>query len=166
MRVAIRPVAASDQRPFVVASRLSIALHSPWVDAPQDAAAFRSYVERFDGKHHFGFVVLAPGSMEIAGAINLTNVVLGAFRSGYLSYFAFHGYANQGIMSQGLRAVVRYAFSTLALHRLEANIQPANVASIALVRSCGFQKEGFSPAYLKVRGRWRDHERWAIVRGR
>jgi ribosomal-protein-alanine N-acetyltransferase len=37
---------------------------------------------------------------------------------------------------------------------------------MALVRRCGFEREGYSPAYLKPRGRWRDHERWALVRGR
>jgi ribosomal-protein-alanine N-acetyltransferase len=62
--------------------------------------------------------------------------------------------------------VVKHAFKVMKMHRLEANIQPANVPSIALAASCGFQKEGFSPRYLKVRGKWRDHERWAIVRGR
>jgi NADH dehydrogenase [ubiquinone] 1 alpha subcomplex assembly factor 7 len=36
-------------------------------------------------------------------------------------------------------------------------------ASIALVKSCGFSLEGYSPRYLKIGGRWRDHERWAIV---
>jgi hypothetical protein len=51
----------------------------------------------------------------------------------------------------------------IQLHRLEANIQPANLASIAVVRKCGFKKEGFSPKYLKIPGRWKDHERWAIV---
>ena len=55
------------------------------------------------------------------------------------------------------------AFRSLKLHRLEANIQPANAASIALVRACGFSKEGYSPRYLKIGGRWRDHERWAIL---
>jgi [ribosomal protein S5]-alanine N-acetyltransferase len=49
------------------------------------------------------------------------------------------------------------------VNRLEANIQPGNTASIALVKSCGFMKEGYSPKYLKINGRWRDHERWAIL---
>jgi ribosomal-protein-alanine N-acetyltransferase len=66
-------------------------------------------------------------------------------------------------MCNGLRAVVRHAFAKLKLHRLEANIQPTNVASIALVQACGFTKEGYSPRYLKIGGRWRDHERWAIL---
>jgi len=59
--------------------------------------------------------------------------------------------------------VPRYAVRILKLHRLEANIQSSNAASIALVRACGFRKEGFTPKYLKVYGRWRNHERWAVL---
>tara|TARA_R110002167_G_scaffold68996_1_gene194675 strand:+ start:643 stop:834 length:192 start_codon:yes stop_codon:yes gene_type:complete len=52
----------------------------------------------------------------------------------------------------------------LNLHRLEANIQPDNIASIKLVANNGFIKEGFSRNYLKVGGvEWKDHERWASV---
>ncbi len=89
--------------------------------------------------------------------------MLGLFQSGYLSYYAMAGHERQGLMREGLRAVIRHAFKELRLHRLEANIQPGNTASIALVRSCGFSKEGYSPRYLKIGGRWRDHERWAIL---
>jgi len=65
-------------------------------------------------------------------------------------------------MSQALELTLAHAFGPLRLHRLEANIQPANTASIALVRRAGFVNEGFSERYLKVGGRWRDHERWAL----
>lgn len=109
-------------------------------------------------------MVYVRASGQIVGAINLTNVVMGAFRSGYLSYFAFAGHERHGYMRTGLNAVVRHAFGKLKLHRVEANIQPENLASIALVRSCGFRREGYSPAYLKIGGKWRDHERWARVR--
>lgn len=43
------------------------------------------------------------------------------------------------------------------------DIQPENVASIALVRRLGFQREGYSPRYLRINGEWRDHERWALL---
>jgi len=109
------------------------------------------------------FLVCSRTSDQIVGVINLTNVVLGGFRSGYLGYYAFAGFERQGFMRSGLRSVVRHAFAKLKLHRLEANIQPGNLASIALVRACDFNKEGHSPRYLKIGGRWRDHERWAIL---
>ena len=66
-------------------------------------------------------------------------------------------------MGEGLERVLRFAFRTQKIHRLEANIQPGNSASKRLVRRAGFGWEGFSPRYLKILGRWRDHERWAIT---
>jgi ribosomal-protein-alanine N-acetyltransferase len=66
-------------------------------------------------------------------------------------------------MREGIQLVLRNAFLTLRLHRVEANIQPGNRASIALARGAGFRREGFSPRYLKIGGRWRDHERWALL---
>jgi ribosomal-protein-alanine N-acetyltransferase len=67
-------------------------------------------------------------------------------------------------MSEGLRLALRRAFGQLGLHRVEANIQPGNTALRALVRRLGFRREGFSRRYLKIAGRWRDHERWALLR--
>lgn len=87
----------------------------------------------------------------------------GLFQSACFGYYAFAGHERQGLMREGLGQVVRVAFGSMGLHRLEANMQPENAASIALARSCGFLQEGYSPRYLKIRGRWRDHERWAIV---
>jgi [ribosomal protein S5]-alanine N-acetyltransferase len=72
-------------------------------------------------------------------------------------------FSRKGLMTEALRAAVDYAFNDLGMHRLEANIQPENRASIALVRRLGFQKEGFSPRYLRINGEWRDHERWALL---
>ena len=85
------------------------------------------------------------------------------FHSAYLGYYAGRPYAGQGYMTEGMGLVLRHAFTGMRLHRVEANVQPENVASIALVKRSGFKLEGFSPRYLKVAGRWRDHQRWAIL---
>ena len=162
-RIYIRNPESADQKAFLGSARTSYALHHPWVSAPRTPAAFRRYVERMKEPANCGFLVCRKGTGGLVGVINSTNIVLGPFRSGYLGYYAFSGFEGQGLMREGLRAVVRHAFGSLRLHRLEANIQPGNAESIALARSCGFSKEGFSPRYLKIGGRWRDHERWAIV---
>jgi ribosomal-protein-alanine N-acetyltransferase len=101
----------------------------------------------------------------IAGVVNVNSIIRGRFQSASIAYAAFAPTAGKGYMSEGLALVVRYAFEGLRLHRLEAQIQPENRASIALVRRTGFRQEGISPDLLFIDGAWRDHERWAITSG-
>jgi len=162
--VSLRQPTLADEHAFVTAAQRSRTLHRPWTSAPCDSAEFRAYVERMRAPGNMAFLVCRGDSGELAGVINLTNVVMRFFCSGYVGYYAFAGHEGQRLMRAGLRAVVRQAFGAMKLHRLEANIQPGNAASIALVASCGFSKEGYSPRYLKIGGRWRDHERWALVK--
>jgi len=161
-RVRLRQVTLADQREFLASMKASRALHYPWVSAASTPKLFRAFIERMSRPENCGLLVCEHENNRILGVINITNIVLGVFRSGYLGFYAFAGFERRGLMSKGLRAAVRHAFDKLKLHRLEANIQPGNTASIALVKSCGFSKEGYSPRYLKIGGRWRDHERWAI----
>jgi ribosomal-protein-alanine N-acetyltransferase len=163
MRVEIRHPTTADMRVFVAAARRSKALHHPWINAPDTPAKYHAYLKRMVAPLNYGFLVCRSTDQALVGVINLSNIVQGAFKSGYLGYYAFSGFERQGYMKLGLKAVVRYSFKTLKLHRLEANIQPGNEASIRLAASCGFHKEGYSRRYLKINGRWRDHERWAIL---
>jgi ribosomal-protein-alanine N-acetyltransferase len=119
-------------------------------------------LKRFDSPAHAGYWVLTEAN-ELAGVININEIVGGSFRSGYLGYYAFAPHNGHGYMTAGIRAVVSRAFRTLRLHRLEANIQLDNEASRRLIQRLGFRLEGFSPRYLKIAGKWRDHERWALT---
>ena len=161
--VVFRRPALADQNEVTALARASRALHKPWVTAPSTPEQFAAYLARMQESVNHGFLICHAKRGSIVGVVNVTNVVLGSFRSGYLGYYVFSGYEQQGFMRAGLLQIVRHAFKALRLHRLEANIQPGNVASIALVKSCGFTKEGYSPKYLKIAAQWRDHERWAIL---
>ncbi|MGP4769212.1 GNAT family N-acetyltransferase [Acinetobacter sp. PFS20] len=134
----------------------SVQLHQPWAYPPAD---FQTYLEQ----EHRYFVCLTD-SHAIAGTFNISNIIRGHFHSAYLGYEAFHPYQGHGYMTQGLKLLLKEAFENLNLHRLEANIQPDNIASIQLVSKAGFIKEGFSRQYLQIGGKtWKDHERWAIL---
>jgi ribosomal-protein-alanine N-acetyltransferase len=159
----LRAPDARDRRAFLAAVQISAGLHRPWINAPSTTLGFHAYLKKMAEPPNHAYLVCRRDTGQMAGVINLTNVIMGPFRSGFLGYYAFAGQQQQGFMRDGLKAVVREAFRTLKMHRLEANIQPGNRASVALARSCGFTQEGFSPRYLKIGGRWRDHERWAIV---
>jgi ribosomal-protein-alanine N-acetyltransferase len=147
---------------FLEAVKRSRSLHGRWVQPPATLDQYRAFLQRFRRPTHLShFLEAEDGSL--VGVINISEIVRGAFCSGYLGYYAFAPHQGRGHLRAGLDAVVRLAFRRYALHRLEANIQPENLRSIALVRSLGFRKEGYSPRYLKIAGRWRDHERWALT---
>ena len=161
--VRLVPVALADQAEFLAAVARSRELHRPWVTPPATATAFRAMFKRSQDPANLMCLVRRCDTGALVGYINTGNIIRGAFQSAFLGYYAFAGHERQGLMRAGLRLAIRTAFTELKLHRLEANIQPDNAASIALARSCGFAREGFSPRYLKIAGRWRDHERWAIL---
>ena len=163
-QVTIRTPQWGDCEAFLLAVRRSRALHGSWI-APKAKTPkeFGDYIQRFASDRHCGHLVIHRGSGDLIGVININDVIRGAFQSASLGYYAFMPYAGRGLMRAGMLLVLRHAFGKLKLHRLEANIQPANSASIALIQKCGFVCEGTSRRLLKVRGRWRDHERWALL---
>lgn len=77
-----------------------------------------------------GFLICLRGTGSIVGVIHINSIIRGRFQNGSLSYAAFAPRAGQGYMSEGLGLVPRYAFGQLRLHRLDAQIQPGNHASL------------------------------------
>ena len=147
---------------FIAAVNRSRALHSGLVAPPSTREEFRAYVVRFRRPTHVAHFICLPGS-DLVGVVNVSEIVRGAFQSAYLGYYAFVPHDGQGHMARGLQLVLARAFRKYRLHRVEANIQPHNWRSIALVKRLGFRLEGVSSRYLMVEGRWRDHERWALT---
>src|SRR5215470_16032122 len=162
-RVVLRTPDASDRDELLRLARASRRLHRRWVDPPADASAFRSFLQRGRLPSVRTLLVIRREDRAIVGVFSLSQIFLGNFRSAYLGYWVGAPYGGQGYMTEGMALLLRHAFGPLKLHRVEANVQPGNVASRALVRRTGFRREGFSPRYLKIGGRWRGHERWAVT---
>ncbi len=162
-QVFLRHPVPEDEAEFIQLVRSSRTLHHPWAYPPSTQQAFVDYLQRSQSERHVSLLVCETSSGAIAGVINLNEIIRGAFQSAFLGYYAHANFAGRGYMTAGLGLALQYAFSGLRLHRLEANIQPANQPSIRLVKRCGFRLEGLSPSYLCINGEWRDHERWAIL---
>jgi ribosomal-protein-alanine N-acetyltransferase len=160
-RVFLQPPAQDDEDEFLAVMRASRKAYRPYMYPPLDSEAYRAYLASL-GERKYGFLARRRDDGALVGWANVSEIVRGALQSAFLGYGGTAAHGGQGYMTEAIGLVVRQAFGPLGLHRLEANIQPGNAASIALAKRCGFEKEGFSPRYLKVGGRWRDHERWAI----
>jgi ribosomal-protein-alanine N-acetyltransferase len=163
-RVALRHLTWADEDEFVRLAKGSASLLHPWMELPVTAEEFRAFMARRDEPDNVGLAVCDRSDGTLAGGVNINNIVHGRFQNGYLGYWAFAPAAGRGYMSEALKLVISYAFGELGLHRLEANVQPENAASIRLVQRSGFRNEGYSPHYLFIDGDWRGHERWAITR--
>jgi ribosomal-protein-alanine N-acetyltransferase len=162
-RVYLRTPAGSDAVEFISLMRASRSFHRPWATAPADEERFAAYLADSRRPDFEAMLACRLDDDAILGFFNLSQIARGLLQSAYLGYAVGKPFAGQGYMRQGLELVLRSAFTDLRLHRVEANIQPGNKASIALAQGAGFRREGFSPRYLKIGGRWRDHERWAIL---
>jgi len=163
MEVVLSEPSPSDAAEFIDAVRESRPLHAPWLGLADTPEAFAAYLDRVVRDDQASYLIRHRACGGLVGVANVSNIVRGGLQSGYLGYGAFASHAGRGLMTEGLRAVLGSVFGDVGLHRVEANIQPGNTRSIAVVRRLGFQKEGFSRRYLKVGGEWRDHERWALL---
>ena len=166
-RVALRPPTAADAPAFLAAVEGSRRLHGRWVQAPSTPAQFRAYLKRYATRDaaatHAGLVAVRKEDGALVGVFNFSNIVRGPFRSAYLGYYALAPLAGRGYMTEAFALALDFAYAKLGLHRVEANVQPTNRRSIALVARVGLAREGYSRRYIKIAGRWRDHVRFAML---
>lgn len=162
-RVFLRPPVPSDAAEFCATMRASRRHFARWGHPPYHVATFRGWLRGRPGEATRRFLICRLHDGAILGQISLGNVVRGLFQSAYTGYYLARPFWGAGYMTEALALTLRHAFRALRLHRVEANIQPENARSLALVRRLGFRREGLSPRMLKLGGRWRDHERWAML---
>jgi [ribosomal protein S5]-alanine N-acetyltransferase len=143
--------------------RASRAHLRPWIYAAETASDYDRLIERSRGDDYEFLLVCLKANGAIAGSFQLSQIFRAGFQNAYLGFAIGAAYAGQGYGREGLELTLRHAFTRLRLHRVEANVQPANDRSKGLVERCGFRLEGYSPRYLKIGGRWRDHERYALT---
>lgn len=167
--VRIRRPEPSDRAEWCALWDASWAFLKPWMPRPESPAAgaadarFEQILSTRDTPTDQKHLVCRASDDRIVGMVNLSQVFHGPFCNAVMGYWVGKPYARSGCTSQGVRLVLARAFGELGLHRVEANIIPANKASLALARRVGFREEGYSPRYLEIAGAWEDHVRFAMT---
>lgn len=161
------PEAAAVVRDYGLRSRES---HTPWDPTrPSDywelpIVAQRLHVQLIEAELDRSLCTYLSAKSapdQVIGALNLRNITRGSLMSAVIGYGLSPEAVGSGFMSEAIDRIVEVAFDELGLHRLEINIVPRNARSIAVAERCGFRREGLSPRYLKIAGRWEDHVRYA-----
>jgi [ribosomal protein S5]-alanine N-acetyltransferase len=163
------PEEAAAVRDFGVRSR---EFHAPWDpirsadfwDLPQVAERLR--VQTLEAQQQTSLCLVFSDKndpVRIIGVANLRNIIRGAMLGCHLGYALAPDATGRGFMTEAVERIVRIAFDELALHRVEANVIPRNVRSIAVLERAGFSPEGVSPRYLRIAGVWEDHVRYGII---
>ena len=170
-RVYLRPARQSDWRAWANLRSESRDFLVPWEPSwSSDAlsrAAFRRRLRSHEAEWQRGtgysFLLFRADDDALVGGVTLSNVRRGVAQSASLGYWVGEPFARQGYMTEGLRAILDFAFDRLALHRIEAACLPGNRASQGLLLKSGFKEEGYSRQYLRINGRWQDHRLFAVL---
>jgi len=133
---------------------------------PCGDVAFRRLLDGAFTDRTLRLLVCTSLDQRIIGQITFGGISRGCFQSCFIGYWMGRAFTGQGLMIEALSLATKFAFAQLDLHRIEANIAPSNHVSRAVAKRCGFRYEGRARRLLHLAGRWRDHERWAIVRNR
>lgn len=118
---------------------------------------------RNDGGVLFGIFEQNGEPSKVLGRISVSGIIRGIWQNGFVGYSIAGSRAGQGYMTEALQRVVRYGFTDLRLHRLQASIIPRNTASLRVADKCRFRHEGRALRYLKINQTWEDHDIFAIT---
>lgn len=171
LKIYLRPPADSDFPQWVELRQKSRDFLVPWEPTwPRDALTrgswrrrLRHYGEEWHEGTSYSFLLFRNSDDALLGGITLSNVRRGVAQTGTIGYWVGASYARQGVMTQGVELMLRFAFHDLGLHRVEAACLPVNTASRGLLTKCGFRQEGYAPQYLKINGIWEDHVLFAML---
>jgi len=103
------------------------------------------------------------GVNELAGCVSYSQIIYEPFLSCYLGYKTDADFCGRGLMTEAIRFSSERLFRDYKMHRIEAAVMPINSASKRVLEKCGFRYEGYSSKYLRIRGNWEDHERYALL---
>ncbi len=166
-RLTLRPLTMRDAEDVYAYSRdPEVARHVLW-DAHRSIADSRAYLRFILRQYRDGL----PSSYGVV--LKATGRVVGTI--GFMWYSEENstvevGYSlarplwNQGLMTEALDALLTLSFTTLRLHRVEAQHESDNPASGRVMAKCGMRHEGTLRGRIRNKGRYADVELYAILR--
>ena len=169
--VRLRPHRSGDFEEWAALRARSRAFLQPWEPTwPVDDLTRSAWRRRLSAYAHdierglaYPFLVFRQSDNAMVGGITLSNVRRGVAQMGSIGYWVGEEFTRNGYTVSAVRAVSRFSFERLGLHRLEAACIPTNEPSRGVLLKAGFTQEGLARAYLRINGIWEDHLLFGLV---
>ncbi|MDH4992770.1 GNAT family protein [Aquamicrobium lusatiense] len=170
-KVRLRMPQANDYREWAELRAISRAFLEPWeprwMPDEFERSAWRLRINHYRRDYAQGaamaFFMYERGHGRLVGGITLGNIRHGVSKSAQIGYWIGQPYAGQGLMTDAVKTLSRFAFGELTLHRIEAACIPENSRSIRVLEKAGFRREGLLRSYLRINGVWQDHYLYARI---
>lgn len=112
------------------------------------------------------YLFLRENPREPVGEVIFDQIVRRSFQSCFLGYLLGEAHEGKGYMTEALKAAMPFAFGPMNLHRVSAAHAPRNRKSCRVLEKLGFHVAGFERRYLRINGRWQDHEVHVLLNDR
>lgn len=173
-RLVVRPVADDDADALLAlfgdAARMRFWGHAP-LRTPEEARSYIDGIRQGAARGDLLQWAIAPATGDrlgegrsLIGTCTLAEVDR-THRRAELGVAVAAGYEGEGIAFEAARAVIRYAFDELDLHRITADADPRNSAGLALLARLGFRREGRLRQHYFQAGEWQDGVLFGLLRG-
>lgn len=134
----------------------------PHTDVEETARVLNNSIQGWHAKEYYEFSIERAPDNRVIGKAVLHSIHKGSRRA-EVGYLLDPDYWGQGMMKEALTALIGHAFGALELRRLEADIDPDNSASRALLERLGFRKEGELKERWEIGGRISDSRLYGLL---
>ena len=166
-RTLLRQVTVDDLPPLLAvngdADVTKFLPYETWRSLADAEAWFRRITEIQAGGTALQFVVECRQTRQVIGSCLLFRFEAGSARA-ELGYVLGQAHWGRGLMREALAALISCAFGTMAMRRLEAEIDPRNAASLRLIERLGFVKEGLLRQRWVAKGAAKDVAIYGLLR--
>ncbi len=131
----------------------------------EDAEKFIEYERnRFEQGCGIRWGIVTKDNESLIGTCGFTSWVSTGHARGDLGYDLHHGYWAHGFMTEALKAIIEYGFTTMQFNRIQALVTPGNARSMNVLRKIGFHKEGILREYVYSKGKFLDQICFSLLK--
>jgi ribosomal-protein-serine acetyltransferase len=169
-RLRLRPPRRRDLRPLDEAIQETLpelVRWLPWAHRGHGRGDTRAYLRDARiaraRRNAFEFVIEDLAGETLLGIVSAHRIDW-MRRCAGLGYWVRRSAWSKQVATEAARGMIEFAFRTLELHRLEAQVAPGNEASRRVVQKLGFHREGIARDFEFIDGRYLDHIQYSLLR--